>query len=251
MKWNTETLFRCQGLLPLTIYVFLHTFDFVQTEPETPPASPDKSRAQLSTSASGSKTSLTILTVAAVTASFAAAGSNATIALGLSYSIITTLAFLLVERAHSDARHGRQGGGSVIYSANGLLSQPTSNSGQGAEAKTSVIRDVALAGSLMTGLAALSMEKFHVGGMEYWPMAARIMGDEWIIMDGTWRLVYGSVMVLPHAIMQATLLLMVSRFYSILAYLHERLRPNPKVWVSREVPMGSFQSRKSCSDFTL
>ena len=95
-----------------------------------------------------------------------------------------------------------------------------------------MIRDVALACGLMTGVAALSMEKLHMGGMEYWPMAARIMGDEWIIMNGTWRLVYGSVMVLPHAMMQATLLLMVSCVSrnGVLALISQL---NPVMWLGR------------------
>ena len=112
-----------------------------------------------------------------------------------------------------------------------------------------MIRDVALACSLMTGVAALSLEQFHVGGMEYWPMAARIMGDEWIIMNGTWRLVYGSVMVLPHAVMQATLLLMVSRLVSVQEWrtcINTPTHPNS---VGRAGSSeGSFQSWISCSD---
>jgi hypothetical protein len=208
-----------QGLLPLTIYLFLHTFDFFQHEPDTPPASPDKSRMQTSTSVAGSKTSLAILTLAAVTASFAAAGSNATIALGLSYAIVTALAFLLVERAYSEARHGRQAGGSVIYSANGLLSQPHATAGLGAEATTSVLRDVALASALATGVAALSMERFRTGGIEYWPMAAKIMGDEWILMNGGWRLLYGACLIPVHTIMEPALLLTVRQSHLYAMFL--------------------------------
>ena len=207
---NAEICLCVQGLLPLTIYLFLHTFDFFQHEPETPPASPDKSRAQTSASATGSKTSLTILTLAAVTASFAASGSNATIALGLSYAIVTALAFLLIERAYREALHGRQNGGSIIYSANGLLSQPQGNAGFGPEATTSVLRDVALAAALATGVAALSMESLRPGGIEYWPMAKKIMGDEWLLMNGGWRLLYGACLIPVHTIMEPALLLMVS-----------------------------------------
>jgi hypothetical protein len=150
--------------------------------------------------------------LAGLTASFAAAGSNATVALGLSYAIVTTLAFLLVETAHAEAKSGRQPGGSVIYSANGLLSQQHSNAGLGKEATTSVIRDVALAAGVATGFAALTMESFRFGGIEYWPMAAKILGDEWILMNGSWRLIYGACLIPVHAVMEPVLLLMVSPF---------------------------------------
>lgn len=167
----------------------------------------------VSATVSGSKISIAILSLASVTASFAAAGSNATIALGLSYAIVTALAFLLVERAYSEARHGRQSGGSVIYSANGLLSQPSSNQGTGKGAMTSTIRDVALAAGIATGIAALSMESFRLGGLEYWPRAAKILGDEWIIMNGSWRLIYGVCLIPVHVLMEPVLLIMVSSSY--------------------------------------
>lgn len=195
----------------MTTYLFVTTSDFFQPEPDTPPASPDKARSHGATPVPGSKTPLIILTLAGVTASFAAIGSNATVALGLSYTIVTALAFLLIERAHREARSGRQSGRSVIYSANGLLSQPASNSTSNADATTSVIRDVAFASSLAIGIAALSMERIYFGGMEYWPMAAKIMGDEWLIMHGGWRMAYSALMVGPHAVMVSTLLIMVSK----------------------------------------
>ena len=86
------------AFLPLAVYCFLQSdllgHDAFSPSPPSPPGSPDKSRG-LAPAASGTKTSLLILTSTGVVAAFAALGSNATIALGLSYAVIEALAFLV------------------------------------------------------------------------------------------------------------------------------------------------------------
>ena len=190
-------------------------YSFVQGEilgydagPDTPPASPDKSRMQAQ--ASGSKTTLAILTCSAVVAIFAAAGSNATIALGLSYAVIEALAFLLIERALSEAQHGRHNGGSVIYSANGLLSQPTQPAASGTESKFAVVRDVAAASAVATGIAALTLESLSFGVLAHWGIVSPVLGEKWLLWEGVLGVVYALVVIVVQMLMDGALLVMVS-----------------------------------------
>ena len=196
------------------MYSFLQTdvlgHDVFSSSPQSPPASPDKSRAQW-TAASGSKTTLMILTSTAVIASFAALGSNATIALGLSYAIITALAFLLVEKARAEAASGRTIGGSVIYSANGLFSHTSqATPGSSGDSKMAVIRDVAGASASCAGIAALTLESFTFGGLGYWGIFGQVPGDQWVFWDGILGVVYAIVTIVVHVVVYGTILLLVS-----------------------------------------
>ena len=144
-------------------------------------------------------------------ASFAALGSNATIALGLSFAIAEALAFLIVEKARAEAVSGRASGGSIIYSANGLLSHSSqqSHSATG-DSRIAVIRDVAGASALCTGIAALTLESFTFGGLGYWGIFGQVLGDQWIFWDSILGVVYALVSVCVHALNYATILLLVS-----------------------------------------
>lgn len=180
----------------------------------SPPGSPDKMRTSSLTQAavtSGSKTTLTILTCAAVVAIFAPVGSHATIALGLSYTIHTAFAFLLVGKARTEAQSGRlNGGGSVIYSANGLLSQPLKPATSPAESQMAVIRAVSATAALATGIAAFTLESFTFGGLAYWGIIGQAMGDYWVFGQGIVTVVVGVGVVGLHAVVDWVLLIMVS-----------------------------------------
>ena len=203
-----------QGLIPVVIYCFARS-DIIGNEAagsgDSPPASPEKSRGQ--SSDSGSKTALAILSVSAVVATFAASGSNATIALGLSYAIIEASALLLVERAESEAQHGRRNGG-VIYSANGLLAQPARPAVSSFETHISVIRDVSAAAAAATGVAALTLESFTFGGLAYWGLIGQVMGEKWVIGNAVLTVLYALAMVSVHMVVDSTLLTMVSPMFS-------------------------------------
>ena len=161
--------------------------------------------------AQGSKTALTILTLSALAAIFSSVGSNATIALGLSFAILQSIAFLLVERARIDAQYGRSAnGGTVIYSANGYLSQPSKPASSGADSLWLVIRDVAFAAALCTTIATLTLESLSFGGISHMGVIGTILGQKWLVGQGILSAVFGICMVGVHAVMDGTLLLMVS-----------------------------------------
>lgn len=183
--------------------------------PETPPASPEKSR-MLEAPASSSKAPLIIFTCSAVVAIYAASGSNATIAIGLSYAIIEALAFLLIERARSEAQHARQNGGSVIYSANGLLSQPTQPAQSGLDSTLAVARDVSTASAVVTGVAALTLERFTFGGLIFRGVFGQIVKDGWMFWDPILSTIHALGMIIVHAVANGALLIMVSAILPLL-----------------------------------
>jgi hypothetical protein len=143
-----------------------------------------------------------------VAATFASAGSNATIALGLSYTIIIALAFLLIESARAEARHNSAG--NVIYSANGLLTQPKHPSDGGANVLLAVVRDVAVAAALCTAFASVTLESFSFGGLAYRGSFGQVMGEEWKAWDETLELVYAVGVLLVQLITDGLLLYKVS-----------------------------------------
>jgi hypothetical protein len=150
------------------------------------------------------------LTASAVAATFAALGSNATIALGLSHALVTSLAWLLVSHAYSTANSSN--GGSVIYAANGSLSHPSSGSGGGEGSVVAVvIRDVAVAGAVCTAVAAIMLESFSFGGLAYWGLFGRVLGEQWQLWDGVLSVAYGAGMVGVHMVVSGVSLLLVSR----------------------------------------
>ena len=216
----------------MTIYLLLQNEILGSSDatlPDSLPASPDKSRTSQTLPTHGSKTALTILTLSAVAAIFAAAGSNATIALGLSYAVLEALAFLLVERARAETQSGRQNGGSVIYSTNGLLSQPAKPTGSSTNVQITVIRDVSLAAAISTSVAALALENFTFGGLAYWGVIGQVMGEKWVVGQGILTRVIGVVMVGVHLVKDGTALIMVSADFSssfvYYRYLDVRRRP--------------------------
>ena len=224
--------------------------DLLGTSPDaysadSPPASPDKprSRAVLG-EGSGSRTSLAILTCSAVVAIFAAAGSNATIALGLSYTIVQALAFLLIERARAEAQSGRHNAGSVIYSANGSLTQPSSAaSGEGST--VAVIRDVATASALCTAIAALTLESFTFGGLGYWGIFGQVLGDQWVFWNGILGVIYAIVTVLVHVAVGVGILVLVSPSSSS-SLKHQQ--PNPHLRGMAEAPAEPCRSIRATSN---
>lgn len=198
-----------QALLPLLI--FLSTSGGILEETNTQdeaPSSPVKDRHTPSTS--GSKPTLLLLTVSGVVAVYAHLGSISAVALGLSYAVLQVLAFHLVERARAAAQHHVPNGGSVIYSASGLLTQPTKPPISSEEQWLSLIRDVSTAGALATGVAALTLESLRFGGLAYYGLLGQAMGDHWVFGQGVLSLVYALGTIIVHMAMYGALLLTVS-----------------------------------------
>lgn len=205
------------GLVPLTVYFFLRSEIVSNVEEDgSPPATPEKMRISISAPAiSGSKTALAVLTVSGVLAIIAPSGSSATIALGLSYTVFTAFAFLLVGKAGTEAKSGPlNGGGSIIYSANGLLSHPGKALSSPGESQMAVIRDVSAAAALATAIATFTLESFTFGGLAYWGVIGQAMGDKWVLGQSILRFLYGMGMVGVHCGIYWTVLILVSRFGS-------------------------------------
>lgn len=198
-----------QALLPLLIFLSTSGGIFEETSPQDEaPASPVKDRHTSSTS--GSKSTLLLLTVSGVVAVYAHLGSISAVALGLSYAVLQVLAFHLVERARAAAQHHVPNGGSVIYSASGLLTQPTKPPVSSEEQWLSLIRDVSTGGALTTGVAALTLESLRFGGLAYYGLLGQAMGDHWVFGQGVLSLVYALGTIIVHMAMYGALLLTVS-----------------------------------------
>lgn len=176
------------------------------------PASPPKPK--VVTAAHASRTTIAILTISGLVAVYAHAGSITVIALGLSDAVLEVLAYRLVERAQEAARQHLPNGGSVIYSANGLLTQPTKPTFSGEEQGVSILRDVAAAGAMTTGVAALSLEGLRFGGLANYGMIGQAVGTHWVVGQGILSISYALSTVLVHMLMFAALILMVSALSS-------------------------------------
>jgi hypothetical protein len=196
----------------MTVYFFLRSEVVGKVDDDaSPPASPDKTRT-FSNTASASKTALAVLTCSAVAATVAPVGSHATIALGLSYTILDAFAFLLVGKSGTEAKSGRlNGGASVIYSANGLLSHPGKSASSSGDCQMAVIREVSAVAALSTATAVFTLESFTFGGLAYWGVIGQAMGDQWVFGQGIVTLVYGIGMVGVHCFMYWAILVMVSQ----------------------------------------
>jgi len=155
-----------------------------------------------------STTPLYILTCSAVVAVYVSSGSNTVVSLGLSSAVLASLTFLLVERAIVEAR--QQNGGSVIYSANGLLTQPDMPVSTNAEPVIAVMRDVSAAAAIGSGVAALTMESLSFGGLAYYGVVGQAMGNHWMLGQAVLNVAYGLSMAVVHMAMDALLLIMVS-----------------------------------------
>ena len=198
-----------QALLPALIFAFKSCGvfeDALLVQPESP-ASPTKP-APLSTAAGTSKSTLAVLTGSALVAAYMSSGSITGTALGLSYAVLEASAFVVVDRARKLARYDTQSGGGVIYSANGLLAKPAKGSGSDEEQWISLLRDLSVAGTLTTGVAALTLESlsFRMGGLAYYGVHGHGVVNRSIFPS----LVYALGIVLVHAAMYAAFLLVVS-----------------------------------------
>jgi hypothetical protein len=178
--------------------------------------SPASAEKPSTTPIASSKTQLLILCAAGVAAVYATSGSSVALSLGLSYATLTGLALVLIERARVEAQHQGHQGGSVIYSANGLLSAPE-KSGFGREGMMVVIRDVAAAAAIGTGIAALMLEGFSYGELSVWG----VLGEKDELNFGRLlvKALLGAALVIAHIIMDGSLLVMVS--HKVLNVDHE------------------------------
>lgn len=153
-----------------------------------------------------------VLTISGLIAVYAHSGSITVIALGLSYAILEATAFRLVERAQGVAKHQLQNGESVIYSARGLLSQPSKSALPPQEQWVALARDVSAAASILTGFAALSLESLRFGGISYYGLIDQALGENWVAGQGFLSIPYALGIVLVHMVKSGSLLLMVRKW---------------------------------------
>jgi hypothetical protein len=160
---------------------------------------------------SGSKTSLAILTVTALTAAHASTGSNATLALGLSYALVSATGILLVQHAVSLAQSSRSNGNSVIYSANGFLAQPEETERESSGNNSSdILRDVCAAAGLVMLVASIAIESWRFGGV--YQEKRSVIGN-WDTHNDYLGFAATIAILLMHMLMYHCLLLMVSPCY--------------------------------------
>ncbi|KXT11496.1 hypothetical protein AC579_2418 [Pseudocercospora musae] len=200
-----------KALLPALIYTLVRgaVLESHFPEPSSPtPASPTKPSAV--TVPYASRLTLFVFTTSALVAVYSHAGSVTAIALGLSYAVLEVLAYHLIARAHGASPPPGQRGGSVIYSANGLLAQPSGPSLSDEERCMSTLRHVSAAGALTTGLAALTLESVKFGGLAYYGLLGQAMGSHWVFGQSIVSVLYAIATVLMHIVMYGALILMVS-----------------------------------------
>lgn len=174
----------------------------------------------------GSKTSLVILTATALTAAFASAGSNATVALGLSYALVSAAGILLVQRAQWLAQNSRSNGNSVIYSANGFLAQPDDAERSSGDSSSDVVRDVCAAAGLATLVASVTLESWHIGSLlHHHEWAGRSVVGNWAASNSYVGFAASIAILAAHMLMYQSLLLMVSPCYCCRPSVHRACRP--------------------------
>lgn len=172
--------------------------------------SSNSSKSGFDRSQSGSKTNLLVLTLSGLVSVYAHAGSITVVALGLSYAVLEVLAFHLIERAQDISRHHNQNGGSVIYSASGMLTQSSAPSVPTEERWLSVLRDVSMAGAFTTTVAGITLEGLHFGGLINYGLIGHLLGDHWQSGQGVVAVVYALSTVLIHIVVFAATVFMVS-----------------------------------------
>lgn len=195
--------------MPVTIYGIAHSGLWVNDH-DNGPSTPSSAEKERRSQAGGPTTILVILSLSALVAIYQSTGSNTVIALGLSYAFISAFALLLVERAYSEALHARQNG-SVIYSANGLLSQPSSQVETPLDSATTTLRDVSVAAATACSVAAVALDSWHFGGLAYWGVLGQVMGDNWVLGQGILSFFYAVAIALDYVVLFVALILLVSR----------------------------------------
>lgn len=173
------------------------------------PASSDKARAAAAPS-SASTTALIVLTSSAVMAIFTPTGSQATLALGLSCTVLTAFAMLIIGKGTADPQTALLNGGtSASHPSSGGPSQPLKHGSFGTRPEL-LMKDVSLAAAFTTGIATLALENFTFGGLAYWGILGQAMGEKWVIGQSIVGCIYGIGIVGVHSVMYWTLLIMVS-----------------------------------------
>ncbi|KAI6847893.1 glycosyltransferase family 90 protein [Hortaea werneckii] len=226
---NARTIWWAKALLPLAVWGVSSTIastGFLPTNNTTSrsetggflsgresPTGSDKPGNAVSAGTlgrNGAKTPLVILSASAVAAVYTSSGTNTVLSLGLSYTLLAALALLLVERARVEVSAQRGSNEPLIYSANGFLAQSDEGkpSLSSADATMAVIRDVATAAAVCTGIASLMSETWRFGGLAYSGVLGDAMGEQWIWGQAVLRLVIGVGMVGVHALMYGGLLMM-------------------------------------------
>jgi hypothetical protein len=149
--------------------------------------------------------------VTALIASFASAGSKATVALGLSYALISAAGILLVERAGVLTQSSRSNSNSVINSVNGSLAQPEDADRSVGNSSSDITVDVCAAAGLATLVASAILEAWYFGDLVYhheW--AGRSAVGNWMARNAYVGFAATVAILLVHVLMYHSLLLMVS-----------------------------------------
>jgi len=204
----------------LTIHA-ITAADVLGTDGANAPETPGAHEKPGAVPAGASRTSLPLLTTSAFVAVYVSLGSNAPIALGLSYAVLAATGHLLIERARSAAQNPR----SVIYSANGFLAQPSPEQNQD-DASIALARDVSFAGAITTGAAAMFLESWSFGSLP-----TQAFEDQWNFGQSFLsRAVYGILMVVVLMVLYSASLLMVGHSPLI---VHARVRKLAETLVQR------------------
>ncbi|KAI7494516.1 glycosyltransferase family 90 protein [Hortaea werneckii] len=213
--WGVSSTIASTGFLPTT-----HATNYSETgvfvsgrESPTGSDKPGNAVSAGSLGRHGAKTPLVILSASAVAAVYTSSATNTVLSLGLSYTLLAALALLLVERARVEISAQRGANDPLIYSANGFLAQSDESkpSRSSADASMAVIRDVATAAAVCTGVASLMSETWRFGGLAYSGVLGDAMGEQWIWGQAVLRLVIGIGMVGVHAFMYGGVLMMAQR----------------------------------------
>lgn len=202
------------------LYAFVKSGIFNEPEqhPDSPVASPTKSTH--ASPAYGSRTDLAVTTLAGLIAVYSHTGSISVVALGLSHAVLEVFAFNLIERAHGVAVYQSRNGGSVIYSASGLLTQPTKPNDSREEPWVAMIRDTSAAAAVAITVTAFVLESRRFGGLAYYGIVGQAMGAEWEFGQGILSIVYGGGIVIVHMVMFGALLMMVSQQLTHYKYIY-------------------------------
>ncbi|KAK4634189.1 Beta-1,2-xylosyltransferase 1 [Fulvia fulva] len=195
-------------LIPLLIFLSTKAgiLEHAQPASSSPPSSPTKPGSVRACHELVSKRTLAIITGSGLVAVYTHSGSISVIALGLSYAVVQALALHLVE----GARYQSHDVGGVIYSANGLLTQPVMPLASAANQWMSLLRDVSASAGATLGVAALTLENLRFGGLAYWGLMGKIMGDHWVFGQSIISVVHALGTVMIQVVMFAALLLMVN-----------------------------------------
>lgn len=132
--------------------------------------------------------------------------SLAVIALGLCNASLYAVSLCLlqdvykdsVQPKHNDTEHGMRGDGLPLQAS---LSEALQGHGI-----LTLTREVSLAATVMSWLAALSFESFNFEGIQYWPVVGDVLGSHWVYGQHILGTMFALAMTLDHIVLYTSLL---------------------------------------------